>query len=80
MELHGFSDAPEIEFAAAIYSRNTTKGTVHLLATKAEVTPLKDDKNITMLRLELCGAVFLAKLTKTVLTALEYDFQIQKYC
>lgn len=78
MEIHGFCDASEIGFAAAIYLKNKTRGTVHLLAATAKVTPLKDDKNdanITLPRLELCGAVLLAKLTKTILNAFHFKFQ-----
>lgn len=78
MEIHGFCDASEVGYAAAIYLKNKTKNTINLVAAKAKVTPLKDDKNdenITIPRLELCGAILLAKLVKTVLDAFEFKFK-----
>lgn len=78
MEIHGFSDASEIGFAAAVYLKNVTKNTVRLITAKAKVTPLKDDKNddnITIPRLELCGAVLLSNLVKNVIDAFEFDFE-----
>lgn len=59
MELHGFSDASELGFAAALYVKNIREKTSHLLIAKARVTPKKEAKNcdnVTIPRLELCGA------------------------
>lgn len=76
MEIHGFCDASKVGFAAAVYLKNKTKKSVHLLAAKAKVTPLKSDKNddnVTIPRLG--GAVLLAKLVRTILVAFEFDFE-----
>lgn len=78
MEIHGFCDASEIGYAAAVYLKNKTKKTVYLFTAKARVTPLKDDKNdenVTIPRLELCGALLLSQLVKTVLDSLQYKFE-----
>lgn len=77
MEIHGFCDASEVGFAAVVYLKNVTKKSVHLLAAKSKVAPLKDAKNednVTIPRLELCGAHLLAKLVKSILDTLETDF------
>lgn len=66
LELHGFSDASEKAYAAAIYARvqvENDKWSVHLIATKTRVAPVKQ---VSLPRLELCGSVLLAKLLKSV--------------
>lgn len=78
MELHGFSDAAESAYAAAIYIKNIRAKTAHLLVAKARVAPVRETKNsenVTIPRLELCGALLLAKLTKKVLNTLDIDFK-----
>lgn len=78
MEIHGFCKASEIGFAAAVYLKNKTRKSVDLCAAKAKVTPLKDkknDNNITIPRLVLCGAVLLAEFVKSVLDAFEFKFE-----
>lgn len=54
-ELHGFSDASEAAYAAAVYLRidTGTKVKCHLLMRKSKIAPAK---KITVPRLELCGA------------------------
>lgn len=77
LQLHGFCDASEVGYAAAIYVRNVTEKTVHLLIAKARVAPLKEDvnkENVTIPRLELCGALLLSKLMKLVLNAAQFSF------
>jgi hypothetical protein len=62
-ELHGFCDASEIGFAAAVYLRVTTADnevSVNLVMAK---TPLK---RRSLPQLELCGAQLLSKLIKYV--------------
>jgi hypothetical protein len=65
-ELHGFCDASEIGFAAAVYLRVTTADnevSVNLVMAKTKVAPLK---RRSLPQLELCGAQLLSKLIKYV--------------
>lgn len=77
MELHGFSDASELGYSASIYITNKSRKTSFLLMAKAKVCPIKQSQNctnVTIPRLELCGALLLAQLTKRVQNALEIEF------
>ncbi|GFS50413.1 uncharacterized protein TNCV_2022321 [Trichonephila clavipes] len=71
MELHCFADASEKCYGAVIYCRSQSPNgatTVKLVTSKSRVPPVK---SVTMPQLELCAAVLLAKLMKTVETALQ---------
>lgn len=65
IQIQGFSDASEKAYGAAIYIRTKINGTYrsNLLCAKSRVAPVKV---ITLPRLELCAAVLLAQLLKTV--------------
>ncbi|MDD9341262.1 MAG: hypothetical protein PV362_16785, partial [Providencia heimbachae] len=66
IQCHGFSDASLLAYGACIYLRATYEdGSIscHLLCSKSKVAPLK---NITLPRLELLGAMLLAKLYRHV--------------
>ncbi|GBM31836.1 hypothetical protein AVEN_56933-1 [Araneus ventricosus] len=72
-KLHGFCDAPDKSYGAAIYIKSTTtlgeiKG--NLMTSKSRVAHLKQ---ISIPRLKLCGAVLVTELTKKVKQALEIE-------
>ncbi|GFX48215.1 integrase catalytic domain-containing protein [Trichonephila clavipes] len=76
VELHGFADASSLAYAAAIYCRQKHKGKikVQLLVSKTKVAPFKQ---VSIPRLELCGAHLLSKLFKSVLRTLKhYTFDV----
>lgn len=61
-ELHGFSDASKLAYSAVIYLRVVDhKGDIHisLVTSKTKVAPVRQ---VSIPRLELCGAALLAKL------------------
>ncbi|GFW07338.1 integrase catalytic domain-containing protein [Trichonephila clavipes] len=70
IELHAFSDASEKAYGSSIYLKSISalgEVKVCLVTSKSRVSPLKQ---ISIPRLELCGAVLAAKLMKRVKEAL----------
>ncbi|GFU08737.1 integrase catalytic domain-containing protein [Trichonephila clavipes] len=70
IELHAFSDASEKAYGPSIYIKSISalgEVKVCLVTSKSQVSPLKQ---ISIPRLELCGAVLAAKLMKKVKEAL----------
>ncbi|XP_076377131.1 uncharacterized protein LOC117220354 [Megalopta genalis] len=71
VSIHGFSDASERAYGAAVYLRSRASDgswVVFLLCAKSRVAPLK---TVSLPRLELCGAVLLARLIARVRKALK---------
>ncbi|GFV91280.1 uncharacterized protein TNCV_897991 [Trichonephila clavipes] len=73
IEIHGFSDASERCYGAAVYckSKNNSGVTlVRFISSNSRVSPIKC---LTIPRLELCVAILLSKLVKRVIDALKLD-------
>jgi hypothetical protein len=71
VELHGFSDASNAAYAAVVYLRVIDEeGMIHvsLVSGKTRVAPIKQ---VSIPRLELCGAVLLAKLLVEIAEVLD---------
>lgn len=81
VQLHGFCDSSQLAYGAAIYIRSTDREGNHyinLLCAKSRVAPLKV---VSLPRLELCGALLLARLTKAVIEAVDMNFsRLQYWC
>lgn len=75
VELHGFSDASNMAYAAVVYIRvrNTSgKIDVAMIGAKTRVAPVKQ---ISIPRLELCGAGLAAKLLVEIATVMDIPKQ-----
>nr|XP_012232669.1 PREDICTED: uncharacterized protein LOC105678151 [Linepithema humile] len=67
IDLHGFSDASESAYGACVYLHSVDQQgnvTIRLLCAKSRVAPLQ---TVCVPRLELCGALLLAKLVHQVI-------------
>ncbi|XP_070855517.1 uncharacterized protein [Drosophila suzukii] len=72
IELHGFSDASTRAYAAVVYSRVTNDDgfiSVSLVAAKTRVAPLKQQ---SLPRLELCAALLLSQLIRSISSGLRH--------
>lgn len=72
IHLHGFCDASERAYGGCIYLRSTdSSGNIatQLLCAKSRVAPIKKLQSIP--RLELCAALFLTQLYKSVKTTID---------
>ena len=68
--LHGFCDVSKLAYASVVYIRATYQNrapTCSLVVAKTKVAPLKE---LTIPRLELCGAALLARLMESTSQAL----------
>jgi hypothetical protein len=76
-QLHGFGDALQIAYGAAVYLRTTDHSgnhQVHLICAKSRVAPLRA---VTLLRLGLCAALILSRLFNTVLRTINVKIDQQ---
>lgn len=72
-DLHGFCDASENAYGACLYLRSVDSSgdvKVQLICAKSRVAPLK---SISIPRLELCGALLLARLSSKILSTLDIN-------
>ena len=68
-QFHGYCDASEKAYAAVVYLRSELSDgsvKVRLVTSKTKVAPIKQ---VSLPRLELCGAVLLCNLVKTIQSA-----------
>nr|CAI5862749.1 unnamed protein product [Callosobruchus analis] len=79
IQLHGFCDASEKAYGAVVYVRSMdAQGNcfINILCAKTRVAPLKQ---VTIPRLELCGALLLAQLVAKVKESIKIDFECTRY-
>ena len=71
LELHGFSDASQLAYSAVIYIKSSRgdDSSTHLIMCKNRVAP---QKKLTIPRLELMGALLLARLMAVVAAFLKH--------
>lgn len=73
VQLHGFCDASETGYGACLYVRSRDEGgnmIIRLICAKSRVAPLK---TTTIPRLELCGALLLARLFRETYNSLTIE-------
>ncbi|XP_021943783.2 uncharacterized protein LOC110842357 [Folsomia candida] len=81
LELHTFTDASQNAYSAVVFARSTRESNVcvQLLMAKSRVAPMKkedpkkNNKKITIPRLELMGCLIGVRLANTVNNALGYE-------
>ncbi|UYV72403.1 K02A2.6-like [Cordylochernes scorpioides] len=74
VKLHGFGDASEDAYAAAVYIRIPTDDgvSVRLLASKTKLAPMR---KMSIPRLELCAALLLTRLVKYIMEELSIKME-----
>ena len=80
LEIHGFSDASEVAYSAVVYARTINRSgqiKVNLISSKTKVAPTKQ---ISLPRLELCGALLLAKLMAKISKCMDDEVRLYSWC
>ena len=81
IQLHGFCDASQQAYAAVVYIRTMYSDhspTCILVTAKTKVAPVKQ---LSIPRLELCGATLLSQLMSSVMTALQVPIgNVHSWC
>ncbi|XP_062704329.1 uncharacterized protein LOC109403153 [Aedes albopictus] len=80
IQIHGFCDASNLAYGACVYVRSTNENgqvNMSLVCSRSRVAPIKkaskskrSEPDLTIPRLELCGALLLAQLVTDTLNAL----------
>jgi hypothetical protein len=74
-QVHGFPEASERAYAACVYVRSVNdlgEVTVNLLSSKSRVAPIKQ---VSLPRLELCGALLLTRLIDKIILILNLEVE-----
>ena len=76
VQIHGFCDASEKAYCGSIYIRTESpEGQInsHLLVAKTKVAPIK---RTTIPKLELCGALLIAKLIRSLVSNYQFTYDL----
>lgn len=79
IEIHGFCDASEVAYGACLFLKTVDSDGIsyaRLICSKSRVAPIKQ---VTLARLELCGALLLARQAEKVISCLPFEVSNVSY-